>query len=374
MQDNNELMEKTTSKDIAATKYSVIEEFIKSLLFEENLGTIEFLLDNGLNPNATIENSSLLSYTVLFDRIDIAKLLLKHGADVNQEIYGINLFILSLFLDNNAMTKLLVKYGVCFNAKQIFTPLMISIMFGKHEIAEYLIQQGAQKLSEIDFIGFLFLAGDKKSLQLLDQRDINIQDIEEDNDSILTMFLDLDYVGFEKKFQNSLLEMHNTILETNQMLFHETKVKSSTLSDLRLQYQTSLKDLSQLSNTINLMIFNVSQQIQEKFKNKFDPIILTQRFIDHGGDINIKNNKNQTALSIAYEKNLMDVVKLLINNGADVNVELDNSDSLYARVKHLQQTELIELLEKSPTLLKPNNKPKDLVRLLTFFTTYILYS
>ncbi|WP_151899695.1 ankyrin repeat domain-containing protein [Sulfurimonas hydrogeniphila] len=426
-------------------KYIGKKEFIKSILLEDNSDTIEFLLNNGLNPNEKIkdlslltfarvydrgdivkillengadvsidknllatainfnqpdiaklliehgadvnqeiEGLSLLAYTIMFGETDIAKLLIEHGADVNQEIKGHNLLVFSILFDKNDTAKLLIKYGAKVNTENAASPLMVSIMFGTHEMSKYLIEQGAKKLSEIDFLGALFLSGDERSLKLLKRRDINIQDVDEDNDSLLMIFLDLDIANFEKNMQNALLEMFNSMPDLYQAVYNANKKiesnleafkktlknlpdKNSILSDVLLKQQQLSMKLSNISNIMNMKSSNLSQQLQEKFKN-VDPIILTQRFIDLGGDINIKNNKNQTALSIAYEKNLIDVVKLLIENGADVNIQLNNGDSLYDRVKYLQQTELIELIEKSSTFLQPNNNPQALMKLLTFFT------
>jgi len=350
-------------------KYFGKQEFVISVVLENKLDRLEFLLNHGLDPNEKINGTSLLLFAIIFDKTDIAKLLIEKGADVNEKINGTSLLLFAIIFDKTDIAKLLIENGngINFEKDKDMPYLAYVIAFNNQELAEYFIQNEFQKISDFDLLSSLLLNGSQQFIKDLFDKDINTQD--EDNNSFVTSLLldiDDDEKSIEKILLNSFYQNQSIIHDANIKIFEIQKQIENLILDDREKNIHQL--LTKLSNFINIKLSNIIYQVQEKFKNKLDPIVLTQRFIDHGGDINIKNNRNQTALSIAYEKNLMNVVKLLINNGADVNVELDNGDSLYDRVKHLQQIELMKLLEKSPTFLKPNNKPKDLVKLLTFFT------
>ncbi|PLX15712.1 MAG: hypothetical protein C0599_16275 [Salinivirgaceae bacterium] len=87
---------------------------------------------------------------------------------------------------------------------------------------------------------------------------------------------------------------------------------------------------------------------------KTQDISKLNEFIDSGGNVNVKlNNAKQTILDLAVSEDKYDLVKQLIENGADVNVQNHSGSTPIFSVKSIN---VAELLIKSGADLKATNK------------------
>lgn len=66
--------------------------------------------------------------------------------------------------------------------------------------------------------------------------------------------------------------------------------------------------------------------------------------IENGADINMKTNTN--ALIAAAGFGYLDIVKYLVDHGADVNSELDNGETASKRASTFGETEVVNYLNK----------------------------
>ncbi|KAK7408569.1 hypothetical protein QQX98_009274 [Neonectria punicea] len=81
--------------------------------------------------------------------------------------------------------------------------------------------------------------------------------------------------------------------------------------------------------------------------------------LDHGADINIPNPTGQTALQCAARGGFEDVVKLLLENGADVN----SKDEMSRRRFRVQQGKGMGLLLRCCWTQEPISMQKTLMEL-----------
>lgn len=74
---------------------------------------------------------------------------------------------------------------------------------------------------------------------------------------------------------------------------------------------------------------------------------MVKYLIEHGADINAKPNSGETAVYIAANYNLKEIMALLIANKANVNIKTKNGDSPLDVAKRNEKKEIIEMLKKA---------------------------
>ena len=67
-----------------------------------------------------------------------------------------------------------------------------------------------------------------------------------------------------------------------------------------------------------------SKEISAMIKD--NDILGIRNAIENGLDVNLKNNKNESLLLTATQNKRFEIAKLLVENGADVNMQANNLD------------------------------------------------
>jgi ankyrin repeat protein len=94
---------------------------------------------------------------------------------------------------------------------------------------------------------------------------------------------------------------------------------------------------------------NLSQRKRNKrlFDASYNGYLdIVKLLIENGADINAKNEYDYNSLMLASKNGFIDVVSLLINNGADINVENEYGSTALTYAFKYNNKYIIELLKK----------------------------
>ena len=315
-----------------------IQKGLMLLVFLNDINTMSQFLKNGWNADClVIDGIPLIALSIVYGNLEMTKLFLENGANPNMHFRDMpNLLILPILFGNIEIIKLLLEYGSKIEDDILLNQLLISV-------------------------------ANKKIISLFEKYDIHIRDINS-NTVLMSLMQDDDITCLVEETEDDIMRMQQEILEK----MDEFNSKAETIKEVIVEIKSrknkdfvsvinDLKDIR--NNKLPVMVLNMFNMLYSMFNLRK----ITKNFISLGGDINAINNKNETALSIAYNGGLYDVVKLLIQEGANVNILVNNKESLYNSVINSRQNKLKSLIENSPTFIKEQHSPQKLVKLLTNF-------
>ncbi|KAL6594778.1 ankyrin repeat-containing domain protein, partial [Neocallimastix sp. 'constans'] len=106
------------------------------------------------------------------------------------------------------------------------------------------------------------------------------------------------------------------------------------------------------SNRLRIQGFNergytpiISVLLSKKFNLKNKEIIITQ-FINKGTNLNIVGEDNKTPISYALKYKYANIISLLINNGANINVlEFKNNDITFTNLQDLIENNQLDIIK-----------------------------
>ncbi|OEJ14534.1 hypothetical protein BFL38_05715 [Brachyspira hampsonii] len=326
-----------------------------------NYEMAEFLLKNGADVNIRdTSGETALYYSIKHDSfgqenaIKILNLLIKYGADVNtKDNDGASLLDVSYrisFDKNKEMFKILVENGFDLESRiktgisdydYDYTPLMIAALrndydmvkylldkganpntannenktaltiandYGKFDISKLLIQQGAN-INTQDEHGLTALMnaamiGDYEMVKFLLENGANINT--KDNDGNTVLYYNIRYDHYEKEEK----------LENAKKIFN-LLIKYGADVNTKNNYGASLLDTAYTTElALNREMFKVLVE------NGFD---LESRI--KGGEYYSPADYDYTPLMIAALRNDYDMVKFLVEKGADVNAKTHSEHS-----------------------------------------------
>ncbi|WP_288694982.1 ankyrin repeat domain-containing protein [uncultured Brachyspira sp.] len=347
---------------------------------DTNYEMVEFLLKNGADVNIRdTAGETALYYSIQHDSfgqenaIKILNLLIKYGADVNTKNYeGTSLLDVSYrisesFDKNKEMFKILVENGFDLESRikadrsdYDYTPLMIAVYkkdydmvkylldkgansntannekktaltiandYGKFDISKLLIQQGAN-INTQDEHGLTALMnaamiGDYEMVKFLLENGANINT--KDNDGNTELYYNIRYDHYEKE----------EMLENAKKIFN-LLIKYGADVNTKDNYGASLLDTAYTTElALNREMFKVLVE------NGFD---LESRI--KGGE-HSPADYDYTPLMIAALRNDYDMVKFLVEKGADVNIEDDDGDTALDMAENLELREIADILKKA---------------------------
>lgn len=123
------------------------EELVNTV-FSGDLAKIENLLNNGADPNSTVDGLSALMFASQLGKIDMVELLLKNGADPNitdpQSGSALGLAVIS---GSTEIVGLLLqsKADVNYRVSSGWSPLMFAANAGQLEIVKMMLSAGADR-------------------------------------------------------------------------------------------------------------------------------------------------------------------------------------------------------------------------------------
>jgi ankyrin repeat protein len=242
---------------------------------------------------------------------------------------------------NYDIVKLLVENNVDMNIQDINknTALMFAILYHNDNIAEYLITQGA-KLDLTNNHGSTVMhiaasVGNKKILEELDNRGMDLEYRDSNKNNVIFIAALNNYPHIVKYCisQNVKLNLVNNHLKN--ML-----IKDENGNPLQYREKSSLlhicieKNLIELliyfiSKNININIFNCNYETPLKYACKLNKLPFVKILLEKGADPNINSILNYSCLHSAIDNNNYEMVKLLIDYNADYNCKT-LSTSMYS--------------------------------------------
>ncbi len=133
-------------------------------LKNNDLNKVQSLIQDGENVNDSNESGETVLMYATRSHCDstLLELLLKSGADISAiDHEGVSVFDMAITYNNIAMVNYILDKGIDVNQtqrKSNFTPLMCASCYGRYEIVELLLKNGADKeatdtkgLTAIDF-------------------------------------------------------------------------------------------------------------------------------------------------------------------------------------------------------------------------------
>lgn len=278
--------------------------------------------------------------------------------------------------DLNEIINLLIKNGANIYTQNIngFTPLMIAVEKENYEITELLInkfKENSQKNNrKVDYINIINEGGLSALMIAIYQKNIKIikllleggADINKKNLSNNTALM---FAAKENQLEICKLLIEKGANIYNQNIYDETPliyaVKSGNLDIvnlLLLNLKNNKNNNIKYINTINNNFGRSALMIAAE-ENKLE---IAKLLIEKGANVNLQNEDSETALMIAIQKKNKDIIKLLIEEGANVNLEK-------LKLNNTINKNIINLLPRKKTIIssilnifrkknKKNNKIK----------------
>ena len=286
-----------------------------------NLEKVKGLL---INDSTLVNIKDEKGYTPLhiaseLNNLEIAKILIGYHADVNAVMNDLNIPLqLTVFHNQKEMAQLLVDSGSDINSQNIgsYSTLHCAVMRNNLNVVKVLVENGAdieiKSRSQVTPLHFAAFRSDPEIVEYLISKgaDVNTRDEQ--------LYSPLMHAAAFKKYENAKLLIENGAkldLFTNygaSALHRASQVGALDVIELLLENDADINIVNE-ANITPLM-----QAVMIKCKES------TELLLKHGAKIEIKDNHyGRTALHKASILGYGDIVQLLINAGADVNV-LDN--------------------------------------------------
>ncbi len=306
---------------------------------------VQLLIQHGANPNAKDEYSKTpFNEAIIRNHIDIVKLLISK-ADLNaKDEHGETPLHYVVKKNKQDIVQLLIQHGADLNDKDKRgrTPLDAAITYDHLNIVRILINSGAK----INNNTLLYAAkkGDKDMIESLILRDASINVLDDawetplhiavrQNNTDITQLLLLNKANVNIQDSDNETPLHIAARQNNEdiinlLIFYRANVNvqnSIGETPLHIAIKQDNENITEslISNGANI---DNKLDLLRKFTDK-GCIKVVKLLIDNKGiDLNAKdeNNKGNTLLHVAAEKNHEDIARLLIENGADIDAQNNN--------------------------------------------------
>jgi len=229
------------------------------------------------------------------------------------------------------IVKLLVENNVDMNIQDINknTALMYAILYNNNDCAEYLITQGT-KLDLLNSHGSTVMhiaasVGNKKILEELYNRGMDLEYCDNNKNNVIFIATLNNYPHIVKYCikQGVKLNIINNHLK-NSLIRDENNNPFQYREKSSLLHICIEKNLLELliyfiTKNININIFNCNYETPLRYACKLNKLPFVQILLEKGADPNINSVLNYSCLHNAISNNNFKMVKLLISYNADYN-------------------------------------------------------
>ena len=337
-------------------------------IYEKNYKIVKYLCEKGADKELRDETGHTALMYAIYMCPDIALYLIINGSNVNiKNIKDETPMHFAAMSGNLLIIKLLHERGADINVytNLSFTPLMMACGNKFFECVKYFIKNGADiNVCDIEYDNLLHLSVFHNTydilLYLLTNKNIRI--INEKNNKYDTPLLDAikqNKLQFAELLLKYGADTHTCDNEQNTPLLYAIKKNSVEATKLLLKYGANPNTYFphyDYRSPLYYAVKNKNLEIRELLlKHKADDLMYVYIEIEkykkfekllNKDTINEKNNHGSTLLFFAAQKNKLKFVKLLLENGADPNInniKLMNESPLYHAVIH-NNYDMIQIL------------------------------
>ncbi len=374
-----------------ALKDELLKESLINAISKLNLSEVEYLLEKGADVNyiSKYDESPLSAFLmgyyddiedgeIVEDKFNIAKLLIDYGADVNHKnSYDGNQGPLTYAVLGNdtRLVDLLIKNGAEVNARSSHgeTPLIAAIKHGNNnnDVIGLLLERGSKKNIKDKKTGRTAYETAQHALQhgvpdefMVGQRGMGFtmgipwqspDEFRGDMYEILDIFRDYEA---QTAMERDMVD-RATLRKIPEGALRNKEIKSF-LQGGAMDMETYItENYPDISRETRINRENIKDELKETQKDalRFDlyeaigdgDIEKVQKIIDLGVDVN-----EPTFDVLPIERALKDInmVELLIKNGAWIDVEIENANSLLHEAVEKADADLVELLLKNNANMK----------------------
>ncbi len=347
-----------------------------SLFFDalkyRNYEIIEALIKHGANINEVILYITPLFYAIYNNDMKLVQMLIENGADVNQNVKSyktMSPLLYAVKFNYIEIAKLLIENGANINYKFIFnfeddfvSPISVYEIANAHDdqvLANYLEIKGAdvtfptkREEDDIDVFNFMCKSWEKFCkffTKSKNTRAMNEEKLLEDNK---------EQSEIRKEIDESLKQLKEEGLHIKKTKLENLKKQPLNKEVIDAIESKSMDKLQKLiAAGFNLSNLNINNLFLNEFPHKFIYEVIRQ-----SQSIDAQTEDGITALMFASKANSTELVKLLLDKGADKNIKNDAGK----RAKDFTRDS--ELRKFIITHAVAMHNPQKLVRLLANFT------
>ena len=266
----------------------------------------KLLLEHGVGVNTRRrDHCTPLHVASCFGKLEIVRLLLDHGADSNAEtrlglklLHQVSFGMYECQEDGVRIAELLLTHGAEVDArnKDHWTPLHIACQNGKLEIVHLLLDNGAEVNAEtVDGL---------KPLHFLSYGEYRSQ---EDGVRVARLLLergaDVNTRRNDHRTPLHVASYYGNIEIVRLLLDHGADPEANAEGNM------GEKPLHKVS--------------YGKYRSPEDGVRIAQLLLEHNADVNTRRNNRQTPLHIASYFGIVEMVRLLLDRGADPEADAD---------------------------------------------------
>lgn len=324
-----------------------------------NIKLAELLIERGANVNVSLGNYTPLLYTFYKLRnYDLARKMIEKGADVNVQMStdsilwgysGYTPLLFAVYKKDFELAKLILEKGanpnvsVSKNADKYlfpgYSPLLMAFQTRNHNIAKLLIEKGADVNPELPLNLFNNHVGSPLHFSIIGNYEELTKELIRKGANVNSIVQTSDFFYGSPPIY---VAMWKNMPETVKMILQKDPDLSIRDRDGRtvLFYSEFLEKNLDIANLLIDKGANINAQIPAESNNpSYTPLIYALKaesynyaklLIERGADVNIDNqNCESNPLLICLKNRNYDLSKLIIEHGADVNRTFSPHDEYY---------------------------------------------
>ncbi|OUM63992.1 hypothetical protein PIROE2DRAFT_43024 [Piromyces sp. E2] len=276
--------------------------------------------------------NSILYYTINEEDVNTTKYLISNGVDVNfQDKFGNSALHISIYKKNREIINtLLQNKNIILNTvnRRGESPLITIIKINDYTVKdnEDIIKELIKRGSGVNFVDKsgnspLVYAVQKRTLpivKLLIKKGANVNFlIKRNNKSILMYAIELEEVEIVKHLIKSGADINFKNDKGISILKRVSDIGNKEIFEYLIKYNVNNCITGEICE--NDIIYTVIN------KNRLD---LVKILVTNNLDVNIQDNDGDTALTYAVRNRTIDILKYLIANGADTHIINNNGQSI----------------------------------------------
>eukprot|EP00833_Pecoramyces_ruminatium_P013124 jgi/Orpsp1_1/1187156/evm.model.d7180000055804.1 len=301
----------------------------------KHFNIIKYLVEQGANVNAEDDegnNSLVLSYDKDKNNERIMKYLIEHGANINAEGSKNNTYLCYACKNSDKdRIKYLLDHGADINRKRERDPkpLIIACSNQNIEVVKVLIEYGADiNIKNYNRDTPLMIACKKENLELVKiliehHADVNSRNLGNDTPYSLANSKN------NKEILNYLLE-HGAHAHVN--IISDEKAKKEFLNKCGYGYfdDSILEIKKYMEEGVSVNVRDSSYYLGRTpltFSSETNNMTMVKFLIENGAEIDLDNLEGNTPLHMACKRNQHNIINYLIDHGSNINIQNHDGDT-----------------------------------------------